>query len=1234
MQSAIQSSWAEVLDEPSVTDTPSVTDRNVPNSESNITNSSESTEIEPLVVDYIYIDEQLVAKDGDVNILVSLVDKSININAATLTYADQSGQTYHTDVKYGADGVFLFTPDTQAYGKYNLLSLSYIDNATNATTEFDFNKLGIEAFYEVTTADAVAEAKIQAEATPDKAPLLPTEDSSDVTATIDGNGVSTTVEVINEEGNLESVDSIEEGIAIAEEVKSDIAAEAELNSLSYDKEIKAEKLGVSSTAQIEKLSNNGNVVIVLDPGHGGSSSAGGDPGAGGYGISEREYTLAMAQACKTELLKYKNVEVYLTRENNETFPWGGSKDILEQRAIFAANKHADLFVSFHLNSDGVYGDGSQAYGAEVYIQEKNGVKSPYDANSRQLAAKILAELSALGFYNRGIKYADYSVLRNTVARGIPSVLIEHGFVDNAADNARIKTLTSKIGIGDAKAIASHLKLVPRTNSYVVKPATVTASDSNGKQTKINLTAKAAGLGYADNLYFAVWSNAGGQDDIVWYSGKKSGDTFTATADITKHKTTGKYQVHVYSGAYGQQYYIGAATFTIAANSAKSLVTSDQGNGKWKITLKGLSAPSGVEKVQFPVWSKADQSDIYWYTATKNSDGSYSVVTNPANHKNNKGTYSVHAYVTSKNKIQNFVAGTTFTVKSTVKTLSLAVKETTTQKKYKMTAGNVSVRGNASAVQFAVWSEAGGQNDLIWYKGTKSGDNWSATADITKHKTAGRYQVHIYATIGGKQTFIGSKTFTIKSNSAKTITKVDQGNGKWKLTLTGISAPSGVEKVQFPVWSKSNQSDIYWYTATKNADGSYSVVTNPAKHKNNRGTYSVHAYITSKNKVNNFVAGTSYQYPTPVIKLSLSESQTQKSYKVTVDNPYVLGSVTDVQFATWSESGGQDDLIWYKGKKSGNNWSTTVDVTKHKTAGKYQIHIYATIAGQQKMIGSKTFNVSANSATGSLKVASSTNGTYKVTLTGVKAPSGVKVVQLPVWQSADQSDIYWYTATGSNGTYTATIDPKNHKNHTGSYSVHAYVTSNNQVRNFVAGKTFTVKSNYSIMGASSVTVNQMVSLYNSKGKPYNTALYTKGGAKDIKTFCTILLDEANKEGVKAEVVFAQSMKETGWLQFGGSVKPEQYNFAGIGALNSPSAPIATFPNVRIGLRAQVQHLKAYASTAPPNSTCVDPRFNLVKRNSAPYVEWLGQNENPAGYGWATGVNYGYDITKLISELKSK
>lgn len=182
----------------------------------------------------------------------------------------------------------------------------------------------------------------------------------------------------------------------------------------------------------------------------------------------------------------------------------------------------------------------------------------------------------------------------------------------------------------------------------------------------------------------------------------------------------------------------------------------------------------------------------------------------------------------------------------------------------------------------------------------------------------------------------------------------------------------------------------------------------------------------------------------------------------------------------------------------------------------------------------------------------------------------------------------------------------------------------------------------IMGTSQTTVAQMVRYYNSNASGYDTfkakyngkynGVLAKGGARTINQFAQIFYEEATAEGVRAEVAFTQCMKETGFLKYGGDVLPNQYNFAGIGATGAVHG--ASFSNVRMGIRAQIQHLKAYGSISLLTNPCVDPRFNLVKRGSAQYVEWLGIKENPNGYGWATSKSYGHDIVSMVNTLLKK
>lgn len=177
----------------------------------------------------------------------------------------------------------------------------------------------------------------------------------------------------------------------------------------------------------------------------------------------------------------------------------------------------------------------------------------------------------------------------------------------------------------------------------------------------------------------------------------------------------------------------------------------------------------------------------------------------------------------------------------------------------------------------------------------------------------------------------------------------------------------------------------------------------------------------------------------------------------------------------------------------------------------------------------------------------------------------------------------------------------------------------------------VPGQYPIMGVSSIRTWQMVEYFNANCSDYPAEALSAGGAPDIETFAQIYYEEAVQEGVRPEVAFAQTMKETGWLQYGGDASISQYNFAGLGTTGG-GVPGNSYPDVRTGVRAQIQHLKAYATDEVLVGECVDDRYEYVNKGSAPYVEWLGQKENPEGCGWATGENYGYDIVKMIDAMR--
>ena len=194
----------------------------------------------------------------------------------------------------------------------------------------------------------------------------------------------------------------------------------------------------------------------------------------------------------------------------------------------------------------------------------------------------------------------------------------------------------------------------------------------------------------------------------------------------------------------------------------------------------------------------------------------------------------------------------------------------------------------------------------------------------------------------------------------------------------------------------------------------------------------------------------------------------------------------------------------------------------------------------------------------------------------------------------------------------------------------------QMDKIINGKYYDKNGKYQelhkIIGNPTTTVEKMVQYYNNRNVSYPTGKLSVGGADSIEKLAKIFYEEATAESIDPAIAWCQSMKETNWLRYGGQVKIEQFNFAGIGATDggAAGADFSTYGTngVRMGVRAQIQHLKAYAVSdlkkTDLNNACVDPRFAYVNKGSAEYVEWLGIRENPIGAGWATDAGYGYSI----------
>lgn len=172
------------------------------------------------------------------------------------------------------------------------------------------------------------------------------------------------------------------------------------------------------------------------------------------------------------------------------------------------------------------------------------------------------------------------------------------------------------------------------------------------------------------------------------------------------------------------------------------------------------------------------------------------------------------------------------------------------------------------------------------------------------------------------------------------------------------------------------------------------------------------------------------------------------------------------------------------------------------------------------------------------------------------------------------------------------------------------------------------STVAIMGPSRLDARQLVAWFNGR-QPRPAGVYV--ATVPVETLSSYFLEEGAMEGVTGDVAFIQSIVETAWFRFSGSVPASYNNFAGIGATDTNPNP-AVFPDARTGVRAQIQHLRAYADptatscTMPPlHNPCVDPRFDLVvPKGKAPAWNQMGNGN------WATASTYANSILTLFGE----
>ena len=693
------------------------------------------------------------------------------------------------------------------------------------------------------------------------------------------------------------------------------------------------------------------------------------------------------------------------------------------------------------------------------------------------------------------------------------------------------------------------------------------------------------------------------------SGYKKIDTVTGKTsysdDTVKAGKTYYYKVEAYNVNSGTKGYGGASDAVAGKTAKRTKITSIVSTNEKTLTIK---------------WNKITGAYGYRIKRSTDEDGTYKVVK------------TIKSGNTTSYKDTSVKAGKTYyyTVETMVKTGdnicysgdSASMEGRTAKKakiKYAVSNGSNQIEVNWGAVRGAYGyriKRSTSKNGTYKVVATLKGKN-NTTYQDKKLKTAKTYyyKIETINKVNGKKGYSGNSAAV----SAKTLKTT---------SITAVKA-TGSTSVRLE-WKAVDGASGYQIYRSTSKDSGYKKV-GQVKGKN-----------TKKYEDKTLEAGKTYYYQVRAYKSNSAKngvasfSKAQKAWTI---KQVVFSQIT-------SDSKNQVTLGWKKVSKAQGYDIYRSDKSNSGFEKIASISSGSTLTYTDKGVKSGNTYYYKIAATYKIKGSAGRGSYSKVTEVAVLKQGSISSITLGdnnvlniSWNSVANASGYELAgAVSEKGTYT-TLQTSGATSFTHSnlvqgttyyYKVRAYKDLSNGIRMYGPWSAVKAKAAaHEIMGTSSVTVDQMVSYYN-KRYTFPADTYRDKGADSAEAFFKILKEEAEAEGVRADVLFAQVMLETGGLKFGGDVQPSQCNFGGLGAVGGGAAG-ETFADVRTGLRAQVQHLKAYASTDGLNNACVDKRFQYVSRGTARYVEWLAIPQNPYGKGWAADADYGTKLLRIMDSL---
>ena len=384
--------------------------------------------------------------------------------------------------------------------------------------------------------------------------------------------------------------------------------------------------------------------------------------------------------------------------------------------------------------------------------------------------------------------------------------------------------------------------------------------------------------------------------------------------------------------------------------------------------------------------------------------------------------------------------------------------------------NVKAPNGVRTVSVPIWSETGGQDDLVWYTANRQANGtYTVNVKAADHKNStGLYNVHLYyVQNNGQMTGVGGTTTTVaigKKNQTPvsadlTIAKSEK-DGTFTITAKNLQGFDGYKEVKIPFWSHANgMKDIIWYTPTRQADGSYTVTAKASDHENADGKYEAQVFYVDAQGQNKFVKKAFIDYtatkPANAVAadLTITKSEKDGTFTITAKNLQGFDGYKEVKIPFWSHANGMKDIIWYTPtRQADGSYTVTAKASDHENAdGQYEAQVfYVDAQGQNKFVKKAFIDYKNQSRpTGTLLIQNNNKdtGTFDVIIKDVYSPKGVRAVQVPTWSDKEgQDDLRWYEAARqANGDYKVSVKASDHKNSTGKYHVHLYYIQNDGSR---------------------------------------------------------------------------------------------------------------------------------------------------------------------------------------------